>query len=478
MRGIVWFRQDLRINDNTALFNAVKQCTQGIIAIYIIDHDMIKNHDVAPCRVEFILRGLQQLEIDLKNLNISLLVKEVEKTSDIAEIIYSVAKETHSESLFFNKQYEVNETKRDVSILQFLKSKNILSYTFDDQVILPPGSVMTQKGEYFKVFTAFKYAWYKQFRNQPNIRLLKSPGMQASIDTDLISKVTLSNALKKYASNIDAKLWPTGEKEAIKRLKFFIKNKLFSYDQERDFPALDATSKLSPYLAAGMISAKQCFLMALQANRDELDTGNKGAVCWMSELIWREFYKHILVGFPRVSMNRAFLTKTDNLPWKYDEESYDAWQQGNTGFPIIDAAMRQLNTTGWMHNRLRMIVGMFLTKNLFLDWRLGEKYFMSHLIDGDFSANNGGWQWCASTGTDAAPYFRIFNTVTQSERFDHEGKFIREFCPELTDFDNKSIHHPHERLPELAKKVKYPQPIVDLKQTRLEVIEAFKEILR
>jgi deoxyribodipyrimidine photo-lyase len=233
---------------------------------------------------------------------------------------------------------------------------------------------------------------------------------------------------------------------------------------------------LSPYLAAGMISPRQCFLSALDANDNELDTGNQGAITWLSELIWREFYKHILVSAPRVSMHKAYQCNTDKIRWDFDNKQLLAWQQGQTGYPIIDAAMRQLNTMGWMHNRMRMVVAMFLTKNLFFDWRLGEKYFISHLIDGDLSSNNGGWQWSASTGTDSAPYFRIFNPIQQSLRFDPEGKYILQYCPELTGFTSKSIHDPHASAPLIATQQGYPHPIIPLRSKREKVLAAYKKL--
>jgi deoxyribodipyrimidine photo-lyase len=279
---------------------------------------------------------------------------------------------------------------------------------------------------------------------------------------------------EKFSSPIDSALWPAGEKVAKRHLQHFIQHTLFSYDQTRDYPAIEGTSRLSPYLATGMISPRQCFLAALAANQGELTTGNKGALTWMSELIWREFYKHILVAYPRVSMHLPYRLETKKIDWRYNEKQWLAWQHGNTGYPIVDAAMRQLNTTGWMHNRLRMIVAMFFTKNLFFDWRLGEQYFIEHLIDGDLAANNGGWQWCASTGTDAAPYFRVFNTVTQSERFDEKGKFIRRYCPELTSLSDDTIHDPHGRAPLLVQKLHYPASIVNLALSRKHAIETFK----
>jgi deoxyribodipyrimidine photo-lyase len=282
------------------------------------------------------------------------------------------------------------------------------------------------------------------------------------------------NRKHKHLSHIDSSLWPAGQHISKKRLRHFIDDHLFHYNQERDFPNLHGTSQLSPYLATGMISPRQCFLAALDANQNELDTGNKGAVVWMGELIWREFYKHILVAAPRVSKHKAYKEETDTIWWDHDEKLMLAWQQGQTGYPLIDAAMRQLKTTGWMHNRLRMVVAMFFTKNLFFDWRLGEKYFMSQLIDGDLAANNGGWQWSASTGTDSAPYFRIFNPLRQSERFDPEGKFILQYCPELQDFDKKSIHEPYKIMPLIAAQSQYPRPIIDLKKNRDKVLAAFK----
>jgi deoxyribodipyrimidine photo-lyase len=355
----------------------------------------------------------------------------------------------------------------------YLNKHNIACYSFDDTVILPSESINTQQGSYFKVFTPFKKAWYKQFlANKHRLLPVSKPQKPIPIPSSIVP-----TALKGFTSAIDPKIWPSGEKSALHKLEIFIKHHLFSYDKNRDFPASDGTSKLSPYLSTGMISPRLCFLKAFDTNQQELDTGNKGAVTWMIELIWRDFYKHLLIAVPKLSMHHAFKPETEKIKWLYDEKKLHAWRSGNTGIPIVDAAMRQLNTTGWMHNRLRMIVAMFFSKNLFFDWRLGEDYFIHHLIDGDLAANNGGWQWSASTGTDAAPYFRVFNPIRQSERFDPEGIFIRTYCPELRDFDNHAIHAPHERMPLLAKNTKYPEPIVNLDVSRKYAIAEFKKIL-
>jgi len=468
MRGLVWFREDLRTEDNTALSAAARKCTDGLIALYIIDSEAWIKHHMAPARIQFILKGLTCLREDLENLHIPL---QVIKTKDVAAKILETMQTHRCQALFYNRQYEIDEIKRDNLISQKMLQHHLQHHAFDDQTILPPNKIRTQQGGFFKVFTPFKKAWQQIFL-QIDIRLAKPVKPQKKLNiqsTDIPS-------LRSFKTTIDFSHWPSGPKAAQYRLKHFIKQGLADYHKFRDFPAKKGTSRLSPYLSCGMISSRQCFMTACAANHYELDSHSKGAITWMNELIWREFYKNLLIAVPRLSMHRAFKSKTEELQWRYNEKQFLAWQEGMTGIPIIDAAMRQLKHIGWMHNRLRMIVGMFFTKNMFFDWRLGEKYFIEHLIDGDLAANNGGWQWCASTGTDAAPYFRVFNPLSQSERFDPEGEFIRSYCPELKSFDNKAIHDPHTRNPVLAQKVKYPQPIVDLKLSRIEAIAAFKTL--
>ncbi|HCL4097052.1 TPA: deoxyribodipyrimidine photo-lyase, partial [Pseudomonas aeruginosa] len=270
------------------------------------------------------------------------------------------------------------------------------------------------------------------------------------------------------------RLWPAGEEVAQERLRDFADQHLADYHERRDFPALPGTSQLSPYLAAGVLSPRQCLDAALVANRGEFSGGQQGAATWINELLWREFYKHILVGYPRVSRHRPFREETEALRWRQAPAELEAWQQGRTGIPIIDAAMRQLLATGWMHNRLRMVVAMFLSKNLLIDWREGERWFMRHLIDGDLAANNGGWQWSASTGTDAVPYFRLFNPLSQSERFDPRGEFIRHWLPELAGLERKAIHDPSSL--GLFAGVDYPRPMVDLKASRERALAAFRNL--
>uniref|UniRef100_A0A914YFD0 Cryptochrome-1 n=1 Tax=Panagrolaimus superbus TaxID=310955 RepID=A0A914YFD0_9BILA len=273
--------------------------------------------------------------------------------------------------------------------------------------------------------------------------------------------------------------WSKSEEEIIKMADNFIELKGDNYKKTRDFPYLsDGTSRLSPYLAIGSISAKYLMVKARAANNNKLSSGSEGITTYINELCWRDFYRNILVAFPHVSKNRPFKRETEKLEWNESPENFDRWCNGKTGFPIVDAAMMQMNTTGWMHNRLRMITAMFLTKDLLINWRMGESYFMSKLIDGDLAANNGGWQWSASTGTDSQPYFRIFNPLLQSQKFDPDGTFIRKWIPELSNIkDKKIIHEPSKHLSAKEfSKLSYPKPICDHAASRIKTIAAFKKL--
>lgn len=472
MRGIVWFKKDLRVSDNPALFNACGNCQDGVIGVYIIDLEMWNKHFTSHSQIEFILNGLHLLKESLAKLNIPLVIKNIESTAHIPNYLWDLAQKYQANALFFNNELEINEAKRDLEVVKIFEKNNGTVLQSNDQLILPAAEVRTNHKEYFKVFTPFKRQWMKVFQEK-NIELLKKPKAQKKLD---ILASDIPEKLSHIKSCADLSGWPAGEKIAHERLDQFLAQKIFSYQNERDYPNLQGTSRLSPYLAVGMISAKTCFLAALAANGDELDTGNQGALVWMSELIWREFYRHILINVPRVCMDKPYQLETDNLSWNYDDKLLKQWQEGLTGFPLVDAAMRQLNTIGWMHNRLRMVAAMFLSKNLFLDWRLGEKYFASRLIDFDFASNNGGWQWSASTGTDAVPYFRMFNPTAQSEKFDEAGDFIRRYCPELRSFDSRKIHNPYKYDPALAKQVGYPPGIIDYRQSRARTLAAFKQL--
>ncbi len=473
MRAIVWFKKDLRVANNPALYHAAQLCKDGLVAVYLLDYEMWKQHRTASCQIEFIFRGLEELKSSLNELGIPLRILETEKTRDSPRLLAEICKQIGSEKLFFNHELELNEAQRELIVVEALAKKGIQAEIYEDQLILPYRQFYAERKDYFKIFTPFKRHWIKHFLLKENGQLLPKPKVKTIIKMPSSSLPSIPAC---FRASLELKSWPAGESNAQSKLRHFIKQDLFNYDKQRDFPGLDATSKLSAYLAVGMISAQECFVAALKENQMELDSGNLGALTWMSELIWRDFYRHILIAAPRICMNRAYKPETEKLPWLYDKKLLQAWQEGRTGFPIVDAAMRQLNTTGWMHNRLRMITAMFFSKNLFLDWRLGEQYFTEQLIDLDFASNNGGWQWSASTGTDAVPYFRIFNPRTQSERFDPQGEFIRRFCPELKSLSAKAIHAPYLYASQQAEKAGYPRPIIDYTLSRQRCLAAFKAL--
>lgn len=465
-----WFRTDLRVQDNTALLAASRK--GPVLALYVITPGQWRQHDDAACKIDFWQRNLQQLQQQLAALNIPLLVRQVDMWLDIPALMQQLCQQYPVEAVHANQEYGVNEQARDAAVARHLGQQGISFYSYNDQLLFPVDSIRNQSGQYFKVFSQFKKVAYQRlFQQLPAVQ--PAPAIQAafSIQAD---EIPVFSPLPP-ADHALSRLWPAGEQAALQRLDAFVDASINQYEQTRDFPALgDGTSQLSAYLAAGVISVRQCLHAALVNTQGELLSSNEGVNTWLNELLWREFYKNILHGFPQVSRHRAFKPETEQVPWRDAADELAAWQQGNTGFPLIDAAMRQLLATGWMHNRLRMLVAMFLTKNLLIDWRQGERWFMQHLIDGDLAANNGGWQWSASTGTDSVPYFRIFNPVTQSEKFDPDGLFIRQWLPELAHLDNKTIHAPFQAKDKRHIPAGYQVAMVDLPFSRQRALDAFK----
>jgi len=475
MTTMMWFRSDLRTIDNPALHAATSDTDGATIAVFTITPAQWRRHDDAPIKIDFILRNLRALSADLAKLNIALKILTVDDFAAVPGALLKLATEYKCNRLVFNRQYELNERLRDEATEDLFRDANISTEAFTDQCIFEPGDLRTGSGNYYRVFTPFKRSWCSTCEQQPDRTVpLPKPKKQQSMlsKPDPVPGTREDFAFVRTEQNH----WPHGEQHAKKRLAGFLNQHAEIYNDKRDLPGDDETSRLSPYLTAGVISLRTCVHQARQANAGSLDKGSPGIVQWISELVWREFYKHILVGYPRVSMHRPFQLETERIRWNNNDDHFRAWCTGKTGYSIVDAAMRQLAETGWMHNRLRMITAMFLTKNLFLDWRLGEQFFMRHLIDGDLAANNGGWQWSASTGTDAAPYFRVFNPTSQSRKCDPQGEFIRRYIPELSHIEDGSIHEPHSRPPLHRSEIDYPSPIVDHATTRAKAIEAFKRI--
>ena len=482
-----WFRSDLRIHDNTALAAAASQ--GAVIAVYLVTPKQWKQHDDAPCKVDFWRRQLIELSTKLGSLNIPLLVRHCDTWQDVPQKLLEICQQYDVEQLHCNAEYAVNERHRDAVTQQLLQQHNIGFNRYLDQLLFQPGSIRTQSDGYFKVFGQFKRVCQQRlYDHLPPVLAAPAPQAKLFIQADVIAKNLSDFTLCTYGGNksfntVDqsrtdsiAAQWPVGEAHAMQCLEHFCADTILDYDQQRDLPALAGVSQLSPYINAGILSVRQCLHAALNAANGELFGGNEGINTWITQLLWREFYQHILVGFPQVSRHQPFKPQTNRLAWRNSAEDLARWQHGQTGFPIIDAAMRQMLQTGWMHNRLRMITAMFLSKNLLIDWRLGEQWFMRHLIDGDLAANNGGWQWSASTGTDSVPYFRIFNPITQSQKIDPEGVFIRQWVPELAHLDTKSIHAPHLSSKVDPLQLNYPAPMLDLAASRKRALAAFSAL--
>ncbi|MDO8345671.1 MAG: deoxyribodipyrimidine photo-lyase [Cellvibrio sp.] len=468
MTALVWLRRDLRVYDNPALFKAA-EVGQGVVAVYVHCDAYVRLHTIASVQLDFVRRHLLVLTKDLADLNIPLLVVRVQRPADIAAELLRIAQHVEAKYCYFNAEYPLNELNRDLAVNQLLRDNGILVKRCHDRCMVPPGMIRNGQGDPYKVFTAFKKKWL-QTMMPVVVKPVGLPAKQISLsNVTTVSPDEINTVFSGHELRDLSDLWVAGEQEAYRRLDLFIEKSLTRYLDQRDFPSIDGTSSLSPYFAVGSLSPRQAIAAVLAYTHGEWEGGNTGANCWISELIWREFYQHVVVDYPQVCKRKAMQAHTEEFPWRYDKTLFAAWCEGKTGIPIVDAAMRQLNTTGWMHNRLRMVVAMFLTKNCQIDWRWGEDYFMSQLIDGEFTANNGGWQWSASTGTDAAPYFRIFNPISQSERFDPNGDFIRKWIPELAHLSAKQIHNP-------SASSNYPRPIVDLSASRKETIALFAQL--
>lgn len=483
-----WFKRDLRTYDNRGLSMAATKAKEAkipLVCLFVVSAQDYQAHCTAPVRVDFDLRCLEILKRDLGKLDIPLLVVTKEKRKDIPDFLVELCEEWGVKHVFCNIEYEVDELRREAKLVKMCLDKGIDFNPAHDDVIVAPGQLQTSSGKQYAVYSPWFRAWMAHVHSHPELlepseRPGKNPSGARQKFKDVFDfKIPEAPENKKQTKEEKekfAQLWPAGEHEAHKRLEKFLKDKVGKYKDMRNFPAANSTSVLSVHHSAGTLAARTSVRMARDQNSTKkLDGGNAGIAGWISEIAWRDFYKHVLAHWPYICMSKPFKYEYMNVEWEYNDEHFSAWSEGRTGYPIVDAAIRQMNSTAYMHNRCRMIVASFLSKDLLLDWRMGERYFMEHLIDGDFASNNGGWGFSASVGVDPQPYFRIFNPVLQSEKFDADGEYIRKWVPELKDIKEKAIHDPYGRGEgKAAEKNGYPKPIVEHSYARQRALARYK----
>nr|WP_211664960.1 deoxyribodipyrimidine photo-lyase [Litorilituus lipolyticus] len=465
---LLWLRNDLRTHDNPALhyFLDHNGSKNNCKAIFFVSKKQWRQHHWSEIKIDFVLRHAQYMIKALANMGIALDIVPLDTFEQQQQYLQAYCLQYSINEVVANSELEFNEQQRDKALIE----KGVNLTLFESDVIVPKGKLLTQSDTMFKVFTPFKRAWIKYVLNNGFDYLGK-------IKNDKTRSLTTQadNNTGDELHDSPSKNWPLAAEFEQEVLANFIANKHILYKKSRDIPSIKGTSGISPYLAAGVISPRYVLTLLLNKWPDLLLASDSDNFSWLNEIIWREFYRHLLFHRPELAKHQCFKEKYRKVNWQNNPKHFDAWKQGRTGYPIIDAAMRQLNSTGWMHNRLRMLTASFLTKHLLVDWRWGEQYFMKHLIDGDLAANNGGWQWSASTGCDAQPYFRIFNPIKQSEKFDPCGNFIRMYLPELSNVPEKYIHFPHKYLEEHQLNV-YWSAIVEHSVARTEALAFYQAI--
>ena len=465
-RALVWFRRDLRDFDHAALYHALRSARQ-VVCVFVFDREILETlADPADRRVAFIHAAVTELQQVLQARGGGLIVKYGVAKSEIVQL----ALELQAQAVFFNHDDDPAARARDAAVETALHAYDIAVHHYKDAVIFERDEVLTAVGTPYSVFTPYKKAWLKTLTPY----YLQAYPVDVHVER-LVAHSTHIPTLPDMGftpiNRVEFKQ-PSGMSGGAQLLDDFL-GRIDRYQEARDFPALKGPSYLSVHLRFGTVSIRQLAAAAWQQ-------GGRGAQTWLSELIWRDFYHQILWHRPDVAAGHTYKPQYDALPWPNPPGHFAAWCDARTGYPLVDAAMRQLNQTGYMHNRLRMVAASFLTKDLLVDWRLGEAYFAAKLIDFDLAANSGGWQWAASVGCDAQPWFRIFNPVTQSERFDAQGTFIRRYVPELAGVPDKFIHAPWKLSSAGQQQAKcvmgrdYPAPIVDHAMQREQALALFK----
>ncbi len=466
-KSLVWFRRDLRDFDHAALYHALKSSSQ-VYCVFIFDSEILnKLENKTDRRVEFIWESVRELKAALQKNGGDLIVRH----GDARKLIPEIALQANIHAVYANRDYEPDAVARDAEVAKTLAEHNIEFHDFKDQVIFEKDEILSLSAKPYSVFTPYKNAHLKKLDDF----YLKPYPVDSYIHN--LAQINRSELMSLEAmgfarTNLAEMLLPTGMRGGKQLLEDF-EDRMYQYKDARNFPAVKGVSYLSVHLRFGTVSIRH---LARQA-RNRMDIGSQ---TWLSELIWRDFYFQILHHNPQIAAGKAYKAEFENLPFPNNQTLFKAWCEGKTGYPLIDAAMRQINQTGFMHNRLRMVAASFLVKDLLIDWRWGERYFAENLIDFDLSANNGGWQWAASTGCDAQPWFRIFNPITQSEKFDPQGKFIRKYVTELSQCSDKEIHAPWQIPPLRQQSIDivigkdYPAPVVDHATQRVLALNLYK----
>ncbi len=476
--AIVWFRRDLRLADHTALERAAAS-SDRVVCAFVLDPKLLRGPRIGAPITSFFFDSVAELRANLRERGSDLAILE----GEAHEQLVALAKRVGATRLHFNIDYTPGALQRDARVRAEFERAGIAVESSLDHVYFGADEVLKSDGKPYTVFTPYKRRWLERHASEPRtpVPSLRAVGKKLAA-REAIGE-TLPDPQPETYGHARSEHFPRGgEKRGRELLDAFVKGKLAAYADTRNDPAIDGTSHLSPHLRAGTIGIRRALFAAIEARDGEGGARATGYDTWVSELVWRDFYQQILANFPHVA-SEPFVAAAKRLQFRESSEDFDAWTQARTGYPIVDAAMVQLVKYGWMHNRLRMIVASFFTKDLLLDYRLGERFFATHLADSELAANNGGWQWSASTGTDAAPYFRVFNPVLQSKKFDPDGTFIRAMLPALAKLRGDAIHAPWTLPPLEAEALgfrlgrDYPQPIVDHAMARERALALYAPVM-
>ena len=464
--NLIWFRSDLRVDDNPALYHACNTSDNPVVAVYLYSPGQMKTHGIGRNQQRLLSLALLNLEAELTKFNIPLIIINSVNFAKAPIDILSICRQLKVNSIFLNREYTVNEISRDQQVFELIKSEVEINQ-YDDQCLIPPQEVTKPDNSGYKVFTAYAKR-VNYFLVQNGQLCFPSPAPRPTSNFLAAKPVLINTKSLDLSDKIQQELAPPlpniNEKSLNDKLATFCDKNISGYSSTRNIPSISGTSELSSGLALGVISARRCYQ---RATENPMSSSHS----WTNELIWRDFYRSVMWHFPRVSKNNAFNPLDKYLNWRKDSKDLALWKQAKTGVPIIDAAISQLLNTGWMHNRCRMIVASYLTKNLWIDWREGERFFSEHLFDFDFASNNGGWQWSASIGTDAAPYYRVFNPALQQLNFDKDALYIKKWLPVLSDIEPKEIHNFEKN-----RLRGYHNLQVDLKASRKIAIANFKQV--